>query len=234
MYLGALLATRPAARYAKLWWAGSVPLQVSLPIGTKPPRPFRRERQASQNSRYFGSNRASVGYGQRRRPPLVVFECVSAPSKSKPHLAPNCQSSRDTKCWTCWKRNAVADEGGLDACLQKEYTHLATSFLFPVVLANVFEFDAARARGLAVASGAHAVAVVAGATHPPLDGCGAPAFEFRHVCGGRLHGGNWQRKVEEADVFVDGPRERDEAVSGKIWGRSCVTWGSICGPPSER
>lgn len=71
--------------------------------------------------------------------------------------------------------------------------------------------DAARARCLAVAPGSHAVAMVAGATHPALDRCRLPALQLGGFCGGVLHGG-W-----------DGAR--GEVVRAEM--RVAITWGSV-------
>jgi hypothetical protein len=46
-----------------------------------------------------------------------------------------------------------------------------------------------------IATGSHAVAVVAGSAHSALDRGGAAALHFGHVEGGRLHGGDDKRQT---------------------------------------
>jgi hypothetical protein len=49
--------------------------------------------------------------------------------------------------------------------------YFSATFLFAVVLADVFKLYAARARSLAVASCSHSVAMIACSANSPLDWC---------------------------------------------------------------
>jgi hypothetical protein len=54
---------------------------------------------------------------------------------------------------------------------EKHITHLSTSLLLSVVLADVLKFDTSRTRCLAITSCSHSVTVVARPAHSPLDRC---------------------------------------------------------------
>lgn len=150
----------------------------------------------------------------------------------------------------------MACSGRLFSLLLNVSRDFSTSLLFPVILANVFEFYTSRAGRLAVTPGSHPMAVIAGPTDSSFDRRGAPPFDFGQVdwCNGRrLHGergvesqggcATWgcsrsgtncpvrlQRRQGEQDVLGE------ESVDGEIWGWStghALLLGSICGPPNR-
>jgi hypothetical protein len=90
-------------------------------------------------------------------------------------------------------------------CHDGHNTHLSSPLFLTIVLANILEFDTARARCLSITSGAHTVAMIARSTHSPLDGCRASTFHLRHLYSRArgLHGGDCRVIEEETGVFVD-------------------------------
>lgn len=92
----------------------------------------------------------------------------------------------------------------------EQCTDLASPLLLSIILANIFEFNAARTRRLAVASRAHAVAMIAGATHPPFDYSGAFTLRAGDLWGWCVHGGSWDCGKSLGEV---------EQSYGQLWGR---------------
>lgn len=69
-----------------------------------------------------------------------------------------------------------------------QVTYLSPPFLLAIVLADILKLDATRTRRLAVASGSHTMAMVAGSADSPFDWSRAPALEFWDFSSGDFHG----------------------------------------------